>query len=336
MGAELVRNRTCPVDWANQAGAGIKLMCKHLLDLRASGTPYVSERVKHLLSLLRPGDTSATEEAMLIADAPAHWRLLSLLGPGDTSAMEEAMPIAGPPAHRRRLEKQASSASSVVFCGAHCRCPDCFQPPLVALQDEEQSGPALEEQSSASEAAYATDHAVPAQRGAVKKLLKRPAQALHPVPAESGAVKKLWKRPAQSNLKKQQGAGELKVSVVRRNTEGKQEAYIMVNNKYVVGLTTRRCASYVEVMERFTKKTCRGRHCAHKVGGTHLVGHPGCRHLILRTSDRKHRWSRWRLWFWCGHETSKVWWQRRLRCGHETCSACMCCMYVSDVCTYVP
>jgi len=103
-----IQKRGMPVsDWASQSADNIRLMCKHLLDLRASRTTFLSPTLAALVGMI-------AEDKEPALPAP------------------ETMP-------KKILQAQASAASSVCFCGAKCQCPDCKEVDTVDLLSQASS-----------------------------------------------------------------------------------------------------------------------------------------------------------------------------------------------------
>lgn len=121
-------------DWAAQAADTVRLMCKHLLDIKASRTTFLSPTLAGLVSMLKDAEPEGEEE------------------------VEERLPAP------RTLKPQLSTGSSVVLCGWRCECPDCKQPAEVIDMDSDGA-------SSTSLAAAAVE-TVPASSSKLTKALK--------------------------------------------------------------------------------------------------------------------------------------------------------------------
>ena len=187
-------------DWACQAGDMAKVCLKHLVDMKVSRTTWVTPDIKEMLDMIHlPATTDADEWSESdLSDRPC-----------TPSALPERQGT-----KRRLLAKEDSAASSVQFCAAFCRCPECYEPPTVEIADSED-----EDASPTSQAAKQQDAHMPAKRGAAKRAIKsRPA-------ANDGSACRLVKRAQPTT------------------------AYLMHKGKYLVGCSQRQSSDYLELLE---------------------------------------------------------------------------------------
>lgn len=181
---DLVSKKIPVVDWASQAADNIRLMCKHVLDLKLSGTAFVSPIISQLFTLVRVNREASSPEQ-------------------SCSSMLE---VIEPPQKKILLQHnsaESQSSSSVQFCSAFCRCPECRDADGM--------------ESDTSIAAAETTQSVPAARGAIKQILKRPSQ--------------------------QEKPGAMKIDVTDRHTPGKEESYIRLDGKYLIGLSAKKAST---------------------------------------------------------------------------------------------
>ena len=148
----------------------------------------------------------------------------------------EAIATTMPP---RALSQVDSGASSVRFCGFACRCPECCKMEEVsssggeAMVDATSNPPvALEEANDAGSDSCSAEA----------------FENLTSVPAARGAVARLLKRPSSSSIVDREAP---KVKIVTRANPPEQ--YIMLNGKWLVGCSAKACASYQAVIEELTE-----------------------------------------------------------------------------------
>eukprot|EP00974_Lingulodinium_polyedra_P030861 2970291-Lingulodinium_polyedra.AAC.1 len=132
------------MEWASSAADSIRLMCKHLLDLKKSCSTWISPELAELLAMI--SEKNSHEETKM-----------------DTASASSSL---------KRWDSTASNTSSVQFCSALCRCPDCLVPEEVLSSQK----------SSTSEAAQENVSAAPSKRGAIKTLMQKK-------PADKGKMK---------------------------------------------------------------------------------------------------------------------------------------------------
>ena len=202
MDPSLIASGKDPNVWAAEAADTIKLMCKHVWDLKVSASPYAPPEVLELINMVVLVRDSPTPSSPAPAPAPA------------------PQPIADRP--RTRV---LSAIPSIEFCGAFCRCSGCRakEAPIIVEASQPESQPG----SPCSAAAASNSEHVPAKRGSVKAILKKPAA-----------------EPVQH---KRAAAAKTSVKVVeRKNPPEKAEAYVMLGGIYVVGCTRKRDSRYLE------------------------------------------------------------------------------------------
>ena len=188
--------------WAAEAADIIRVMMKHCRDIKMSSGSYLQAGLEPILAHI---------------DVPE-------LAPSSSSAPPP------PPSSSRMLEAMDSGASSVRFCGFACRCPSCVEAENVvsSASDPDPGVPAPENDSdSCSADAYANLTSVPAERGKVANILRKPA-------ASSSQDPKDAQRP------------KVKVNVVNRVSPPEQ--YIMFDGKHLVGCSAKQCGAYKEVI----------------------------------------------------------------------------------------
>ena len=196
--------------WADKAAETIRLMLKHLVDIRRSGTPYLSPGLAKLVGMI--SDDSGSSAAVAPQPAPA------LAAPPPAP---EPLPLAD--TGRRQLVAHDSTGSSVQFCGLKCRCSDCRA--MEAPED-------IDSADSVSEDAKGVVESVPAARGAVREVLKRPGAMI--------------KRPAGADSPR---PGP-RVSVARRLKGPYLEAYIVLDNKFFVSQSFKKRIDYLTHIDK--------------------------------------------------------------------------------------
>eukprot|EP00969_Alexandrium_andersonii_P353316 15439607-Alexandrium_andersonii.AAC.1 len=97
-------------------------MCKHVSDLKVSGSPYAPPEVLELINMV-----------VLVREPPA---------PAYPSLAPAPSPPQLPVADRPR-KRALSDTPSIEFCGAFCRCPECraTEAPIVVEGSEPDSQP---------------------------------------------------------------------------------------------------------------------------------------------------------------------------------------------------
>ena len=117
------------------------------------------------------------------------------------------------------LRNQASTTSSLVLCSINCNCPDCQVP--VEIDDSDKS--------EASELAEENVAAVPAARGVLTQVLKRPVVADASQHCDGSVKLYLRKKPFK-------------------------EAYLMKNKKLLVGCSDKRSSNFENIIKGIFKK----------------------------------------------------------------------------------
>ena len=156
--------------WANRVGDTIRLMTKHLRQVKEGGHSYVSVGLEDLLSLI---DTSSASP------------------PAPSSMPLPPVPESGARV-LQRVSSAVSSAGSVLFCGAKCNCPECRsqvnvqssqEPPLSQAIGEagaildEPAGPQTFDQQAFNNTAAVPLSKKPAAPSPDSSVKKRPAAA---------------------------------------------------------------------------------------------------------------------------------------------------------------
>ena len=111
MDRSLSARRLSPDVWATDAANRIRIMLKHVLDLKASGTAFVPLKLQELLDAAR-------------------------VDPRDRGERPKAKPQPPP---SRALVRHESAASSVEVCCFACNCPMCRKPMEVSSSELEDS-----------------------------------------------------------------------------------------------------------------------------------------------------------------------------------------------------
>ena len=106
-----------------------------------------------------------------------------------------------------------------------CYCPACYNVPVVDVP--------ASQQSSSSEAAAGCMDVVPPAKGMVKAMVH--------------------KKPAAPDTPPRQEAGP-KATLTLRKKIGKEQGYIMVDHKYMVGLSRSTCAEYETKLRTLTSR----------------------------------------------------------------------------------
>ena len=107
-----VRDKSCTLrlaDWANLSADAVRRATKHVVDLRRSGTQFLTPSVQALVDLIQDQESASAA--------------------GEASTMS----VSDPPIQRRQLAVNISD-ESVVFCAAHCHCLVCE--PVVAVPSD--------------------------------------------------------------------------------------------------------------------------------------------------------------------------------------------------------
>ena len=217
MPQDLKEKRISPETWADEAATAIKLMCKHLLDLKSNPGSVASAKVRELLCKIVPAP-------------PASW---------SSPAESSSMPLEDEP---RRVLARVESEESVQFCGFECNCPSCYEVPVVAVP--------ASQQSSSSEAAAGCMDVVPPAKGMVKAMVH--------------------KKPAAADTPPRQEAGPKATLTLRKN--GKEQGDIMVDHKYMVGLSRSTCAEYETNLRTLQQKLNEGAVAPNKAACKRFLG----------------------------------------------------------------
>jgi len=205
--------------WASEAGDKLRLMLKHILAIKKAPR-FVSGDLQEILDMVRDPATSSSS-----ASAPPD-QLVPL-----------PQPSVGPPRALRAQVSNASSAS-VKFCAAYCKCPDCYTPPLVDLE-ESSSGASLDpsSDSDASSVAVIEEQAGDGVAAADPPAPKRPRTLKRPSAHSGGGVQVVY----------------------RKNPLHKRCAYILKDGKYWVGLSAKQHANYGPLIELIAKEVREGK-----------------------------------------------------------------------------
>ena len=108
MAADLRELDKDPKVWANDCGDRVRMMLRHIRNLKLSGSTFLSAGVKELVDMLQ------------LPSAP----------------VEEPAPVAEQAAVRRRLLKKVSSTASVVLGNVTCKCSTCRRTDIVDVDCE--------------------------------------------------------------------------------------------------------------------------------------------------------------------------------------------------------
>ena len=130
MNADMVRQGKSVFEWASEAANEVRTCLKHVLDLKRAKTPWVSAEVAALMEKAvgpRSRSRSSLDGGSLDEQEQEQEQEQPLPGP------LQLAPLPGP----RLLAAHTSEASSVIFCGASCNCPECR--PVVVVTDETSS-----------------------------------------------------------------------------------------------------------------------------------------------------------------------------------------------------
>jgi hypothetical protein len=233
--------------WATDAGDKLRVMCSHLMDLKKSGSTFLSPKLQALVALIKlPSEGEVEQE--LPKDVPV---------PASTPA--------------RILRREASA--SVEIIRVSCQCEECLATAPAIDADKEAPAPTAakstgcaartgaeaaakatdSDHSSTSRAAMQNRKHVAAARGAHKKLVeasKRPAAVQ---PENAKPIAKATKAPRKAkggHEKADDAAGLLKVSLNTRNTPNRKESIVMVNGKYVAQCSEKQSNRYKDIMKQ--------------------------------------------------------------------------------------
>ena len=205
--------------WADTCAGRVRLMLKHLKDLRHSNTSYLSPDLLELVGRVDIGSSS---------DLPS-------------PSPPPPPPVAERPS--RELRAEPSNASSLELCSWCCNCPLCRKP--VQVSDTEPRSPTSEQAE---------------QNIAIPALRKRPA-------AEDGpAIMKKpvsHKKPAAAEEVAASGAPDVKIK--RRMKGPRPEAYVLLNGRYVAGLSSKH-PGYLGLVDRLAA-ALRGGECEGREAG---------------------------------------------------------------------
>ena len=183
----------------------------------------------------------------------------------EVSVAASSAPARAVPGARRKLTAQSSSdSSSVVICSYNCNCPDCRV--AIAIDD---SG------SETSMVASNNTDFVPSARGGQKrkveeleelKDLEKPPQVADTTGKKS---KKVTKKPAKKMTTLDQPS---KLTLVpRHKPEHKRSGYILVDGKYLVGLSKKKSENYLKVLEKLMEELQAGELRADKDAAKHRM-----------------------------------------------------------------
>ena len=118
MAADLRELNKEPCVWANDCCDRVRLMLRHIRDLKLSRSTFLSAGVKELVDMLQVASPPVEEQAPVAEQAPV----------------------------RRRLLKKVSSTASVVLCNVTCKCSICRRPDIVDV-DRDTSALAMDVRS---------------------------------------------------------------------------------------------------------------------------------------------------------------------------------------------
>ena len=234
----------CQDLWAYEAATNIRLMCRHLGDIKRSKSVWMAAGFEDLLSMIVEAPQSSVGSSSQLESPPS----------------PVVAPIVDAPVRKlsRALSVQSSDASlpSVLTEAVNCQCSRCKVIPFYSLTDDD----------SCDMAAAMDTTNVPAGRGAVVRQL-----AAEGVDAEEAAALVLYKKPAilekRASLKRPASAVDAAIAAdggvahpvrfqvqCRRNPVEKQEAYIMQNGKFLVGCKQKQNKSFEVVIRDLAKE----------------------------------------------------------------------------------
>ena len=246
-----------PLDWAVHCSDMVRLMMRHVLEIKRSGTPYLEQTLQALV------DSIPTPSSPL---------------PPRLSPMPLPLPSRAPVKKR-----DSDSSSGAQLCSVTCRCENCWTPPKISIDSSPEqatnivckrelgtdlapqeakryrpASPAHSTHSDTSEAARNNSTCVDARRGGQRAATKDSKQT-HKQTKGSTAT---HKRPAGARTHSNAAPAapsELKLNVVRRHKPPeKKEAYIMLNGKYLLGVTQRVSPNYEQIIESIVSELREG------------------------------------------------------------------------------
>ena len=154
-------------DWAESCAAQLRLLMRHLRDLKSSGTTFMPAGLKPLLDLVEIPEIT--------------------LKPSMTSSADEApAPIVQPVRRSLQVQHSCFPGASVKICSISCNCLLCVKPAELHSSSDE----AVENSRSVPSARGAHKAMVTAGTPSIiknKKVMKRPGMQVRKRPASSAA-----------------------------------------------------------------------------------------------------------------------------------------------------
>ena len=196
--------------WSTEAANRVRLVLKHLLDLKASGTAFVPLDLQELLDAV---GTAAPLDAVGAA-AP-----LDAVGPAAPASKPTPPPRAL--VQHDSVASNVSSAPSVVMCGFSCQCESCRKPVCVSSCEAEGDRSAQNDDAS---------HEVIPRVLSSAPVAKRPAAA------------------KASPAKKARRGSHVKI-VFRHSPIKDASAYILLDGKYCCGISKKQHDRYIQVIQ---------------------------------------------------------------------------------------
>lgn len=266
MSSELAKVNKDVNTWADECVDRVKVALKHLSDIKDSRTTFMTPSVRELVMMITDEEEEPHPEARASGldrsrapraqPPPAP---LTNIAPTSPTVLDRPAPESPPPELLSQPGSEASassSTSSVVIENVVCNCPECIalRGPVEVVASQKSIA------SGTSEAADAVKWAVPARSRQAKKVLqKKPAAA--PVSAGSSTGPSSWvkKRPAAAAAMETRDQQEPANRVVRLIQRRKPpEAYILLNKKYLCGLSRSRNPGYVEILKVLKEEVLAG------------------------------------------------------------------------------
>jgi hypothetical protein len=231
--------------WATDAGDKMRIMCSHLVDLKKSGSTFLSPKLQALVALIK---------------LPSE---VELEPPGEIQVPKST------PA--RILRREASESVEIIRIS--CQCEECLAkaPPIDADEEapaptaatscgcaagigaEAEDKPLDSDHSSTSRAAMQNTKHVAAKRGGHKsqvEALKKSAAEQPEKAKPSSTATKAARKTKGGHEKADDAAGVLKVSLNARNTHNRKESIVMVNGKYVAQCSEKQSPRYKDIMKQ--------------------------------------------------------------------------------------
>ena len=267
--------RSDPVDqWAHDSADKLRLMTGHVIDLKRSQTAFLSPGLQKLVDMAQLHVPSG---AAVVARVPS---TAAVVAPAPSVA------AVAPPQGRSLAHRTSNTASesSIIFCGAFCKCTDCraAEPP-VAVSDS------ASEHSSTSMAALKNTSHVQADRGGHKRQVEKAtaeaeasASASHDAPAAATKAKRRRNGKsadetiapkdlpaAASSMQLSRVAPEppvlpsqpqdLRVSIQKRDSKNRKERIVIVNGMFLVQCALTQSDNYIKIIEKIKTELEQGR-----------------------------------------------------------------------------